>query len=130
MYNNLFSGVRINQSLVFCVVFLSFFIWPLRCLSFLALRLLQTLINIVVSKCWEIWIYLAMLLLNWLFFQSNRKRILFAINYRISTINRLWLYIKMFNRVKYVTIQHDYCLKFCKWTNIFANSFVRKKKPV
>ena len=59
------------------------------------------------------------------FFQSNRKRIFFAIKYRISTINRLWMYIKMFNRVKYVTMQHDYCLKLCKWTNIFAYSFVR-----
>ena len=59
------------------------------------------------------------------FFSIKSESILFAINYRISTINRLWMYIKMFNRVKYVTMQHDYCLKLCKWTNIFANSFVR-----
>ena len=52
MYNNLFSGARITQSLIFCVVFLSFFNWPLHCLSFLALRLLQTLLNIIVYKCW------------------------------------------------------------------------------
>ena len=45
--------------------------------------------------------------------------------YRISTINRLWMYIKMLNRVKYVTMQHDYCLKLCKWTKIFAYSFAR-----
>ena len=31
----------------------------------------------------------------------------------------------MLNRVEYVTMQHDYCLKLCKWTNIFAYSFAR-----
>ena len=56
---------------------------------------------------------------------SNRKRIFLSLYIEISTINRLWMYIKMFNRVKYVTMQHDYCLKLCKWTNIFAYSFVR-----
>jgi len=44
-----FSGVRVTRSLVFCVVFyrslfvlLSFFFWPLCCLSFFDLRILIT----------------------------------------------------------------------------------------
>jgi len=62
--------------------------------------------------------YLAMLLLNWsfvaFFFNQTRKAFFIAIKYQISTINRLWMYIKMFIREKYVTMQHDYCLKLYK----------------
>jgi hypothetical protein len=62
-----FSGVRVIRSIVFCVMFcrtlfilLSFFCWPLCCLSFLdlrdmitSLRYLQTLLTIdyVVEHC-------------------------------------------------------------------------------
>ena len=41
-----FSGVRVNRSLVLCVMFvdrcLSFFFWPLCCLSFFDIRILIT----------------------------------------------------------------------------------------
>ena len=50
MYNNLFSGVRITQSLVFCVVSLFFFHLTIALSVLLALWLLQTLLNIIVSK--------------------------------------------------------------------------------
>jgi len=36
-----FSGVRVARSLVFCVIFCRFFVWPLRCLTF-DIRLLVT----------------------------------------------------------------------------------------
>ena len=31
----------------------------------------------------------------------------------------------MLIRENFLTMQHDYCLKLCKWTNIVAYSFVR-----
>jgi hypothetical protein len=50
------SGVRVTRSLVLCVCFvdrcLSFFFWPLRCLSFFDLRILITpLVSSNSSEC-------------------------------------------------------------------------------
>jgi len=48
--SSVFNGIRVARSLVFCAMFygslfvlLSFFIWPICCLSFFSLRLLITL---------------------------------------------------------------------------------------
>ena len=58
-FTSRFSGVCVTRSLVFCVVFcrwlfvlLSFFFWPLCCLSFFDLRLIAHLLSLP-NNVWE-----------------------------------------------------------------------------
>jgi hypothetical protein len=85
-----FCGVHVTRSLVLCVMFfrllfvlLSFFFWPLCCLSFFDLRLLITSLFSSNSSCSQrLWIILPSHLLTMcILYEGYTKRVPYALNY-------------------------------------------------